>query len=222
MSLCLALAPRRRSSLGPHAFLAGLALLGASLAAPAPVLAHCDTIDGPVVKDARAALAASDLTPALKWIAAPAEPELREAFAQAQGVRELGPAARALADRFFFETLVRLHRQGEGAPYTGLKPAGTEVEPGIAAADRALDQGALDPLLRLVTEAARQGLRERFARVSEARTHAGETVDKGRTYVAAYVAFVHCAEALLRAAASPSAHAAEAARIQAAAAGHQH
>ena len=92
---------------------------------PRPALAHCDTLDGPVVKDARAALDAKDLTPVLKWVEYEKEGEIREAFQHALAVRALGPEARALADRFFFETLVRVHREGEGAPYTGLKPEGT-------------------------------------------------------------------------------------------------
>src|SRR5512145_18046 len=98
---------------------------------PRAAIAHCDTLDGPVVKDARAALDSKDVTAVLKWVRQDKEAEIREAFQHALGVRALGSEARALADRFFFETLVRVHREGEGAPYTGLKPAGTAVDPGI-------------------------------------------------------------------------------------------
>ena len=187
--------------------LASLALLAALLGKPSLALAHCDTLDGPVVKDARAALEARDVTPILKWVAAEKEPEVREAFQHALAVRALGPEARALADRFLFETLVRIHREGEGAPYTGLKPAGTEVDPAIAASDRALETGAIDPLVTMITGRAEQGLRERFARAAEAKAHAGESVEKGRAYVAAYVAFVHYAERLLQSAATDAGHA---------------
>jgi len=102
-------------------FLLRLAAVGAIclVLSPRPAHAHCDTLDGPVVKDARIALESKDVTPVLKWIRLDKEGEIREAFQRTLTVRPLGPEARALADRFFFETLVRVHREGEGAPYTG-------------------------------------------------------------------------------------------------------
>jgi hypothetical protein len=175
------------------------AIVGAGLVlalAPAWAHAHCDTLDGPVVKDARAALEAGDPSRVLRWVAAEKEAEIREAFAQARAVRALGPEAQALADRFFFETLVRVHRAGEGEPYTGLKPAGVEIEPAVAASDAALATGSADALARMVTAAADRGIRERFARAAEAKKHADETVARGREFVAAYVEFMHYAERL--------------------------
>jgi hypothetical protein len=162
--------------------------------------AHCDTLDGPVVRDARAALAAGDPTPTLKWVRAEREAELRAAFQHTLAVRALGADARELADRFFLETLVRVHRDGEGAPYTGVKPAGAAVDPGIAASDRALESGDVDALVMLVRERAEHGLRERFARAAAAKRRAGESVEQGRAYVAAYVELMHFAERLLEAA----------------------
>jgi Family of unknown function (DUF6448) len=50
-------------------------------------------------------------------------------------LRRLGHEAKELAARFFFETLVRIHRAGEGAPYTGLTEG--EPEPIIAVTDAA-------------------------------------------------------------------------------------
>lgn len=173
------------------AAVAGLAL------APRPVLAHCDTLDGPVVKDARAALDAKEVTPVLKWVKADREAEVREAFQRTVSVRGLGTEARGLADRFFFETLVRIHREGEGAPYTGLKPAGAAVDPGIEAADAALESGSVEALVRLVGREVEDGLRRRHARAAEARTRSAQTVEKGRQYVEAYVEFIHYAERLL-------------------------
>jgi hypothetical protein len=189
-----------------HAF--ALALAGAlSLTLlPRTALAHCDTLDGPVVKDARVALDAKDITPALKWVSHEKEGEIRESFQHALRVRNLGPEARALADRYFFETLVRVHREGEGAPYTGLKPAGTAVDPGIAASDMALETGSVDRLVKLLTEKVDKGLRHRFAEAAEARKHAKDSVEKGREYVAAYVEFMHYAERLLLNASSAASH----------------
>jgi hypothetical protein len=174
---------------------------------PRPVLAHCDTLDGPVVRDARVALETRDASPVLKWVSAEMEGEIREALSAAVGVRGLGPDARSLADRFFFETVVRVHRQGEGAPYTGLQPAGAPLEAGIAAADRALETGSVDALVTLALRDVEQGLRTRFRRVGETGKRAGESVAKGREFVAAYVAFIHYAEGVLQAAGGPATHA---------------
>lgn len=168
---------------------------------PPPARAHCDTLDGPVAVEARAALEAGDVTLVLKWVEPAHEAEIRRAFAQTLQVRDLGPEALALADRFFLETLVRVHREGEGAPYTGLKPAGTAVDPAIRASDTALETGDVEPLVERITHQVERGLRERHAQVLEARTHAGESVEQGRAYVAAYVDLMHYAEGLLAAAA---------------------
>lgn len=166
-----------------------------ALVLPCLAWAHCDTLDGPVVLDARAALEQNDVTPVLKWVRPEDEAEIRAAFAKALAVRQMGPEAKDLADTYFFETLVRVHRAGEGAPFTGLKPAGT-IEPAILEADRALQAGAVDPLAEAMAEHVAQGVRDRFARVAEARAHAAESVQAGREYVEAYVAYVHYVEGL--------------------------
>ena len=168
---------------------------------PRAAAAHCDTLDGPVVKDARAALEAGDVTPVLKWVRPADEAEIREAFRQAVAVRAPGGEARALADRYFFETLVRVHRAGEGVAFTGLQPAGVAIDAGIAATDAALQSGSADALVRLVAEDVEKGLRTRYARAAARRPHAGESVAHGREYVAAYVDLMHYAERLVQAAA---------------------
>ncbi len=189
----------------------------------APAFAHCDTLDGPVVTDAKTALAKKDLTPVLKWIKPDHEAELKTAFARTLVVRAQSSEARELADQFFFETLVRVHRAGEGAPYTGLKPAGTKVEPAIAAADRALESGKADALIKTVTDEAAAGIRQRFAEAIEKQKHAELNVEAGREYVAAYVEFVHYVEALDATATRPaSAHEHGEAVAQPAKAAHEH
>jgi hypothetical protein len=172
---------------------AGLAL-GLVLLLSERVLAHCDTLDGPVVTEAKAALENGDVTPVLKWVAKDKEGEIREAFKKTLVVRTKGPEAQELADRYFFETLVRIHREGEGAPYTGLKPAGTPLEPGVEAADKALAGGNVDELVDEATKAVADGIRKRFADAAAKRAHADHTVEAGRAYVAAYVEFVHYVE----------------------------
>lgn len=175
------------------------ALVGPGLSQPAS--AHCDTMDGPVVQAARRALAEGDPRPALAWVKPAAETDVRAAFGETLAVRKLGPAAAALADRYFFETLVRLHRAGEGFAYDGLKPAGTAIEPAVLAADRALERNAVDELLNGLTAEVAHGVRERFQRAADAKRRAAESVDAGRAYADAYVEYVHYAEALAAAAA---------------------
>lgn len=162
---------------------------------PVVVHAHCDTLQGPVVATARTALATGDVTPVLKWVQPADEPVIRTAFDRSIAVRGQSKDAAELADTWFFETLVRIHRAGEGAPYTGLKPGGSD-EPGIAAADRALASGNSDELIGQTTEALRARLETKLARARELQAHAEHSVDAGRAFVAAYVDYVHFAEHL--------------------------
>jgi hypothetical protein len=157
--------------------------------------AHCDTLNGPVVSAARVALQQGIVTPVLKWVKETEEAEVGEAFQRTLRVRRASPEARALADRYFFETLVRLHRQGEGEPYTGLKPAGA-VDPAIESADRALETGSVSDVVTMVTERAAAGIRERFARAQARQKRSDESVAAGREYVKAYVEFIHYVEQL--------------------------
>jgi Family of unknown function (DUF6448) len=159
-------------------------------------LAHCDTLDGPVVSDARVAIEKKDLTPVLKWIGPADEVEVRDAFARTLAVRALSPEARELADRSFFETVVRLHRAKEGEPYAGLKPAGTDPGPAVRAVDRSLEEGSADALVRLISQRTADAVRRQFASVLEAQRHADETVEAGRAFTKAYAEFAHFVEGL--------------------------
>ena len=165
------------------------------LAAPDYAAAHCDTLDGPVVKDAQQALAKGDITPILKWVKDKDEPKIRKAFAKAQAAAGKGGNKREAAEFHFLETLVNVHRAGEGAPFTGLKPAGT-VEPAVAEADRALATGSPEALEKMVADAVSAGIHERFARVAEAVRHKDESVAEGRKFVEAYVEYTHYVERL--------------------------
>ena len=120
-------------------------LMGAGL-----VFAHCDTMDGPIIKTAQKALETGDVNLVLAWIQKKDEAELKQAFQKAREVRKLNPSAKELADMYFLETFVRLHRAGEGAPYTGIKPAGSELGPAVEAADKALDSGSAKKLMKLM------------------------------------------------------------------------
>jgi len=203
--------------------IAGIIILLVGLGGLVPagrVQAHCDTMDGPVVVAAQAALESGNVTPVLQWVKPAHEAEIRAAFRKTLTVRAAGPEARDLADRYFFETLVRLHREGEGTPYTGLKPAGV-VEPAVAAADKALEAGSVEELTKEITRQVAQGIRQRFATTLERKKHAQESVAAGREFVAAYVEFVHYVERLHADATGPAGHAdhAETAEMPG---GHQH
>ena len=159
-------------------------------------IGHCDTLDGPVVTLARKALETGNVNHVLPWVRAEDEPEIRRAFDHATSVRKLGPHARELADRHFFETLVRVHRASEGASFTGLKPAGTDLGPAVPAADKALRDGSVEAVVRLLTDAVRAGVHQHFREASSRRNFATDDVEAGRRYVEAYVTYVHYVERL--------------------------
>ena len=163
---------------------------------PARALAHCDGLDGPVVKAAQRALETRNPALVLIWVQEQNEPEIRKAFKQTLAVRALSSQARELADRFFFETLVRVHRAGEGAPFTGLKPAGRDLGPAIPAADEAVRVGSVEPVRHLLTVAIQERLRQQFGEVMATKTFDPEDVAAGRAYVKAYVEFIHFVELL--------------------------
>lgn len=167
--------------------------------------AHCDTLAGPVVIDAQKALDKGDITPVLKWIRSEDEKELRELFMKTLAVRETGTEARDLADMYFFETLVRIHRAGEGAPYTGLKSA-EAIDPAVVEADRALESGSAEILINKLTAAISSGIESRFIHALEAQKHEGESVKAGREFVHAYVEFTHYVEGLHQIAAGSDIH----------------
>lgn len=171
---------------------------------PSPAAAHCDGLDGPVVALAREALDTGTVNLVLPWVPNNDEPEIRSAFDHAMSVRKLGPEAKELADTYFFETLVRVHRASEGAPYTGLKPAGRDLGPAIPAADKALDSGSIEAVEKLLTDAMRRGLREHFHAAMSRKKFAADDVTAGRRYVEAYVPYVHYVEALWEVATQPA------------------
>ena len=175
------------------ALLAGIFWLSLALL-PITTSAHCDTMDGPVIADAHTAISAKDITPVLKWVSATNEAEIRTLFEKTLAVRELNESAREMADQLFFETLVRVHRAGEGEPFTGVKPEGTAVDPVIGLVDRALSGGSIDDLIGRMNEHLTASIRERFERARSAREQAAGSVEAGREYVAAYVELMHFME----------------------------
>jgi hypothetical protein len=168
--------------------------------------AHCDGMDGPVVKAAQAALQSSNVNLVLPWVKKNDEQTIRQAFTQTLEVRKLNPAAKELADHYFFETLVRLHRAGEGASFTGLKPAGRDLGPAIPAADKAIEAGSPEAVVKLLSDAVSHGVQEHFEKVKHAKSHDQSNVEAGREYVEQYVIWVHYVNGIYEAAARKSVH----------------
>lgn len=183
---------------------------------PAKSYAHCDGLDGPVVSAARRALATGNVSPVLIWVVQADEGEIRKAFEKTLAVRKFGPESLELADTYFFETLVRLHRAGEGEPYSGLKPAGRDLGPAIPAADKALAIGSPDGVVELLTHAVHEAVGGRFAAAMLKKRFQLDDIQGGREYVEAYVNFLHTVERLYETAqASASSHASHSAAIHA-------
>jgi hypothetical protein len=157
---------------------------------PKTASAHCDTPDGPVIIDGKKSLESGDIDLSLKWITAEYEAELKHAFDLCRDVRGLSDNARKVADHHFLETLVRLHRAGEGAPYTGIKPAGSEMSPVIAAADKSMETRSIEKLLPLIEADKRDKLTELFDEAIAKKDYKSSDILAAREYVEAYVHFV--------------------------------
>lgn len=149
---------------------AASAVLGGLVLGSVSAQAHCDTVDGPVARAAYKALETGNVNLVLPYAPAEAEAEITAVFQQAVKVRIKDSESQALADRYFLETVVRLHRQGENAPYTGLKPAGQDFGPVIPAAEAALEKGDSKALAALLTKAAQHHIEKRFQHAVEAKS----------------------------------------------------
>lgn len=194
------------------------AITAALVFAAAPASAHCDGLDGPVITSARQALDTGNVNRVLVWVQHTDEAQIKHAFGKTLEVRKLSPSARELADNYFFETLVRVHRAGEGAPYTGIKPAGRDLGPAVPAGDKALETGSVEPLAKLLTQAVHKSVEGQFKDVIAKKNYKADDVAAGQEYVKAYVGYIHSVERIYEAAASPAhGHAPEPA-----AAAHQH
>ncbi len=165
---------------------------------------HCDSLDGPVVTAARRALEADDVDLVLPFVPEHAEAEVRAMFASVQSARGLGEAAREVADRLFFETVVRVHRAGEGAPYDGLKPAGLDVGPVIPLAERAIETGSAQAVTEYLTGVLSDELKHRLDEVNTLAAVKERSVPDGRAYVEAMLGFQVYSHHLLQALHAPA------------------
>jgi len=150
---------------------------------------HCDSLDGPVVRAARHALETGEVTPALAYVPADAEDEVRATFESVLPVRALGHEARLVAERLFFETVVRLHREGEGAAFTGLQPAGLDVGPVIPLAEEAIESGSAEDLTTFLGAVLTDELHRRLAALGELGDARNGSVEREREWVEATLGF---------------------------------
>jgi hypothetical protein len=145
---------------------------------------HCDTLDGPVVTAAKKSLESRNVNLILPYVPKDGEAEITRAFEKVMKIRE-NPAVREIADLYFFETVVRVHRMGEGAPYTGLKPAGLSEGPVIPVAEKAIETGSPDALIEILTHMLREEVCQRLEHVMQLKEHIDHSVDDAREYVEA-------------------------------------
>ena len=190
----------------PTSKLALALLLAVALLLPRGIEAHCDGMDSPVVGAAQRALETANVNLVLIWVQKQDEPAIRKAFEKTLAVRKLDSRAKELADLYFFETLVGVHRAGEGAPHTGLKLARRDLGPAIPAADHAIETGAIEPVFKLLTDEIRTGLTLHFKEVIAKKNVQPDHVDAGREYVKAYVEFIHYVEGIHQASSSATVH----------------
>ena len=187
-----------------YLLMVAVAAVGIGILAVGTAWAHCDTTGGPIIPEAKAALEKGDVTPILKWIKADNEAEIKAAFAKTVVVRAKGPEAKELADRYFLETLVRLHRAGEGAPYTGIKDK--PVEPIVVMADTALADGSADEMIKKISGHVAESIKAKFNKALEAKKSKDKSVEAGREFVESYVIYMHYVEGIHTAIMSAGGH----------------
>jgi len=157
---------------------------------------HCDTIEGPVVNDAKQALEKANADIVLKWVREQDEARLRKAFNVTLKKREQNPEDKNNIDMSFYEEAVKLHRVSEGVEYTGIKTGQIQVDPIIETADSAIAKGDSDLLVKMFPENVRKNIQSGFNKVMEKKKYMGESVAAGREYVASYIEFMHYIEKL--------------------------
>lgn len=157
--------------------------------------AHCDSYDGTVIKEAIKALDQNKVELVLKWIEPEQEKEIISLFDKTYSLKNEDQEVYAIVEKHFLETLVRLHRETEGASFTGLKPAGS-MTPLVEMADNSIAEENVDEVIKTVTNHFEELLTNRYAEVAKLNKTKEESVEQGRAYVAAYVQYTHTLEAL--------------------------
>lgn len=157
--------------------------------------AHCDSYDGPVIKEALKALEQNKVELVLKWIEPQQEEEIISLFDKTYSLKNGDKEVYAIVEKHFLETLVRLHRETEGEPFTGLKPAGS-MTPLVEMADNSIAGKNVEGVIKTVNNHLEKLLRERHKKVVKLSKTKDDSVEQGRAYVKAYVLYTHTLEKL--------------------------
>ena len=166
-----------------------------SLISIQPASAHCDSFDGPALIDAEKALETNNVDLILKWINADMEDEVVPLFHKTYSMKNGDKEIYEIVKKHFYETFVRLHREMEGAPFTGLKPAGTTAHITVMS-DKALESGDFASLLKALNNHVNSQLQEKFDKTEALYKVKDNSVEQGRAYVEAYVDYTHSLEAV--------------------------
>ena len=160
-----------------------------------PSFAHCDSYDGPVILDAQKALKQENVSYVMKWVESKNEKEITDLFQKTIKLKNGDKEIYNIVEKHFLETLVRLHRETEGAAYTGLKPAGS-ASPIVQMADKSIENKEVKTLLGNLDKHIGIVVAEKFEKVNELSKVKDNSVEQGRAYVAAYVDYTHTLEAI--------------------------
>jgi hypothetical protein len=171
--------------------------------------AHCDSYDGSVIKDALKSLDQNNVQLVLKWIEPQQEKEIVSLFNKTYYLKNGDQEVYSIVEKHFLETLVRLHRETEGEPYTGLKPAGSMTLL-IEMADNSIAKNDVEKVIETTTTHLEKLLRERYTKVAELNKTKDNSIEQGRAYVAAYVQYTHTLETLEHLLNGPISHSEEA------------
>jgi hypothetical protein len=167
--------------------------------------AHCDGMDGPVIMTAKSALQNGDVTPLLKWIPKNSEQTIKSAFEKTLAERKAGKETTDIVDERFFSTLVKVHRESEGASFTGIKPAG-QIEPIVIKADTALKNKNINHLAETIAKKVELEIRKKFEKVILSEKESDKSVELGRKYVSNYIQYVHFVEEIHNAVSKTDVH----------------
>lgn len=151
---------------------------------------HCDSMDGPVVKAAIRALDEKNVNLILPYVPKDNENEVLDVYNKVIKLREQSSDAKYISDKYFFETVVRIHRAGEGAAFTGLKPAGIDHGMVVPVAEKAIEKENAEKLTRLLCNALKSEIEKKFARIMELKRQENGPVDKAREYVSNMLGFI--------------------------------
>ena len=172
-----------------------LVTVALSLFAVSPAFAHCDSYDGPVVKDALQALETNNVGLVYKWISTEQEAEISALFTKTYNLKKGDKEIYSLVEKHFLETLIRLHRQTEGFGFDGIKAAGT-TKPIVQLSDKAIETGNIENLINQLNGHIAKVVEDKYNAVKELEKVKNESPEKGRDYVKAYVMYTHSLEAI--------------------------